>query len=158
EKTIGLDARFRMTAGNFVLRAVLDTLTHKYRFSTRKLTDYVKVISEVIAFDVANAMTLHREATERAAQQRRAAIDEAITEFAGPISNVLDAIKEASVSLTGTCSAMREVADQTVNRMAAASSAARETTERVQATGQATEELSASIQHIGQEAASGLQL
>ena len=158
EKAIGLDARFRMTAGNFVLRAVVDALTRKYRFSTTKLPEYVKLISEVIAFDVANAMTLHREAAEAAAQKRRAAIDDAIADFAGAITEVLDAIKDASTSLTATCSTMREIAGQTVNRMAVASAAASETTERVKVTGDATEELSASIQHIGQEAASGLQL
>ena len=103
-------------------------------------------------------MTLHREAAEKAAQLRRKEIDEAITEFAGAIGEVLKAITDASTSLTATCSTMREVADDTLNRMAVASSAAAETTQRVKITGEATEELSGSIQHIGQEATRGLQM
>ena len=62
EAAIGLDARYRSTAGNFVLRAAMDALARKYRFSPSKLAESVKLISQVIAFDVANAMTLHREA------------------------------------------------------------------------------------------------
>ncbi|HXX26425.1 MAG TPA: methyl-accepting chemotaxis protein [Pseudolabrys sp.] len=158
EAALGLDGRFRMTAGNYVLRTALDALARKYRFSTGKLIANIKLISEVIAFDVANAMTLHREAAEKAAHKRRVTIDDAISDFAGAISDVLDAIRETSTSLTSTCATMRDMAGATLTRMAVAASAAAETTERVKMTGQATEELSASIQHIGQEATSGLEL
>jgi methyl-accepting chemotaxis protein len=158
EASLGLDARYRSTAGNFVLRVAMDTLAHKHRFSPRKLAESTKLISQVIAFDVANAMTLHREAAEKAVQIRRQEIDNAIAEFAEAIGEVLAAITEASTSLTATCSTMRKVADDTLNRMAVASSAAAETTQRVKATGEATEALSGSIQHIGQEATRGLHL
>src|SRR5579885_871809 len=104
EAAIGLDGRFRMTAGNYVLRAALEALARRYRFSTGRLVESAKLISEVIAFDVANAMTLHREAAERAALTRRTVIDEAISDFAAAISGVLDAINEASKALTTTCS------------------------------------------------------
>ncbi len=158
EAALGFDARLRSTAGNFVFRAAVDALTRKHRFSPRKLAESVKLVSKVIAFDVANAMTLHREAAEKAALKRRHEIDEAIGEFAGAIGEVLKAITEASTSLTATCSSMRELADDTLNRMAVASAAAAETTVRVRATGEATDELSASIQHIGRETTRGLQL
>jgi methyl-accepting chemotaxis protein len=158
EATLGFDARLRSTAGNYVLRAALDALARKYWYSPAKLAASAKLVSQVIAFDVANAMTLHREAAEKAADGRRIAIDEAIGDFAGAIGEVLQAITEASTSLTATCSSMREVAGDTLKRMAVASSAAAETTQRVKMTGEATEELSASIQHIGQEATRGLDM
>lgn len=158
EAAIGFDARLRSTAGNFVLRAAVDALVRKHRYSSHRLAESVKLISKVIAFDVANAMTLHREAAEKAAVSRRKEIDAAIGEFAGAIGEVLKAITDASTSLTATCSNMRETANDTLSRMAVASAAATETTERVKITGDATEELSGSIQHIGQEATRGLQL
>ena len=158
EAAIGFDARLRSTAGNFVLRAAIDALARKHRFSPHTLAEGAKLISKVIAFDVANAMTLHREAAEAAALKRRHEIDAAIGEFAGAIGEVLKAITDASTSLTTTCSSMREVADHTLNRLAVASAAAAETTERVRATGEATDELSGSIQHIGRETTRGLQL
>jgi methyl-accepting chemotaxis protein len=158
EAALGIDARFRSTAGNCVLRAALDALERKHRFSHSKLIENAKLVSQAIAFDVANAMTLHREAAEMSAHKRRQAIDEAIADFAGAIGEVLEAIKGASSSLTTTCKTMREVADDTLNRMAVASSAAAETTHRVKMTGEATEELSGSIQHIGQEATRGLEM
>src|ERR1700689_5332166 len=78
EAAIGLDARMRSSAGNFVLRVALKALVRKHRLSPAKLADYTMVISQVIAFDVSNAMTLHREAEARALQTRRKAIDEGI--------------------------------------------------------------------------------
>ena len=158
EAALGFDARLRSTAGNYVLRAAIDALARKHRFAPAKLAESTKLLSQAIAFDVANAMTLHREAASKAAQVRRTTIDEAIADFGSAIGDVLKAITDASTSLTATCSTMREVADETLNRMAVASKAASETTQRVMITSQATEELSGSIQHIGQEATRGLDM
>lgn len=158
EMALGIDARLRSTAGNYVLRAAMEALARKYRFSSRKLVGAMELISKIIAFDVANAMTLHREVNERASEKRRKEIDAAITEFADATGDVLEAIAEASISLTKTCSVMRDVADETFSRMALASSAASESSERVKMTSQSTEELSASIQHIGHEATRSLQM
>jgi len=82
EAALGIDARFRSTAGNHVLRETLDALARKHKFSQAKLVDGAKLVSQVLAFDVANAMTLHREAAERKRQERRQVIDAAIAEFA----------------------------------------------------------------------------
>jgi methyl-accepting chemotaxis protein len=158
EAALGFDARLRSTAGNYVLRAALRALAYKHKFSRATLVKNVELVSQVIAFDVANAMTLHRQAAETNAEKRRQAIDAAIADFGGAIGEVLEAIKDASSSLTTTCTTMRELADDTLRRMAVASTASAETTQRVQITGAATEELSASIQHIGQEASRGLEM
>jgi methyl-accepting chemotaxis protein len=158
EAELGFDARLRSTAGNYVLRAALDALARKYWYSPAKVAAGTKLVSQVLAFDVANAMTLHREAAENAADVRRIAIDEAINGFAGDVGEVLQAITEASTSLTATCTSMREIAADTLKRMAVASSAAAETTQRVKMTGDATEELSGSIQHIGEQASRGLDM
>ena len=158
EAALGFDARLRSTAGNYVLRAALDALARKHRFSPAKLAASGKILSQVLAFDVANAMSLHREAAEHAADARRKTIDEAIGDFAAATGEVLQAITEASTSLTATCNSMREVAGDTLKRMAVASAASAETTQRVKMTGDATEELSASIQHIGREATRGLDM
>jgi methyl-accepting chemotaxis protein len=158
EAAIGLDGRIRSTAGSYVLKAALSALAGKYRFSSATVVSYGTVISQVISFDVSNAMTLHRQAGEEAAVLRRGAIDEAIAEFAGAIGEVVNAIKETSVSLTATCSTLNEVAADTRNRMAQASSASAETAQRIDVTVAATEELSGSIQEIGQQATRGLSM
>ncbi len=157
EAALGLDARFRSTAGNYLLRATLDALAQKHRFSRRKLVEGTKLVSQVVAFDVANAMTLHREAAEAKAHSRREAIDAAIAGFGDTIGDVLVAIRDASSSLTATCVTMRGLADDAVGRVTVASSAAAETTERVKITS-ATEELYSSIDHIGHETARALDM
>src|ERR1700724_223484 len=158
EAAIGLDARIRSTAGSYVLRAALDALARKHRFSAAKVAERGRVVSQAISFDVANAMTLHRQAADQAIAARRGAIDDAIAEFAGAIGEVVEAIKEASGSLTATCSTLNQVADDTRGRMASASSASAETTQRMAATIGATEALSESIDEIGQQSTRGLSM
>ncbi len=156
EAALGFDARIRSTAGNYALKAALDALARRYRFSSAKAVEYGKAVSQVIGFDVANAMTLHRQAAEQAALARRGAIDGAIADFDVAIGEVVEAIKEASVSLTATCSTLNAVAGDTLSRMASASSAAFETAQRMDIMVRATEELSGSIQAIGEQVSHGL--
>jgi methyl-accepting chemotaxis protein len=156
EAALGFDARFRSTAGSYVLMAAFDALARKHRYSAAKAVERGIAISQVISFDVANAMTLHRQAAEAAALARRQAIDSAIAEFDGAIGEVVEAIKEASVSLTATCATLHEVAGDTLNRMGSASLASAETAQRMEIMVRATEELSGSIQEIGQQASHGM--
>jgi methyl-accepting chemotaxis protein len=156
EAAIGLDARIRSTAGSYVLKAALDALARKHRLSPVRLVERAKVVSQVLGFDVANAMTLHRQAREQAALERRQVIDAAIADFAAAIGEVVEAIKEASASLMATSQTLNEVEGDTRGRMTAASSASAETAVRMEATVKATEELSGSIEEIGRQAARGL--
>jgi hypothetical protein len=55
EAVMGFDARLRSTTGNFLFRAGVDALARQYRFSPHKLAEATKLLSQVIAFDVANA-------------------------------------------------------------------------------------------------------
>jgi methyl-accepting chemotaxis protein len=158
EAAIGLDGRIRSTTGSYVLKAALDALARKYRFSSATVVSRGTVIAQVISFDVANAMTLHRQAAEEATLNRRGVIDNAIADFAGAIGEVVNAIKETAVSLTATCSTLSDVVADTRNRMASASSASAETALRIESSVAATEELSASIQEIGQQATRGLSM
>ena len=64
-----------------------------HRFFADKIAERCALISRLIGFDVANAMSLHREAAENAAQLRRQFIDRAIADFAGAIENVIKAIQ-----------------------------------------------------------------
>ena len=158
EAAMGMDGRIHSTSGSYILKAALEALARKYRFSAATVVAYGTVISKVIAFDVSNAMTLHRQTAEEATAARRTVIDEAIADFAGAIGEVVNAIKETSESLTATSATLNEVADDTRKRMASASTAAAETAQRIDATVAATEELSGSIQEIGQQATRGLSM
>jgi methyl-accepting chemotaxis protein len=156
EAAMGLDARMRSTAGSYVLNATLEALARRYRFSFASVAERASIVSRVIAFDVANAMTLHRQAREEKDRARANAIDDAMVEFADTIGSVVDAIKEASASLTSTCLKLNDAAEGTRARMAAASLASAETTRRMDATVNSTEELSSSINEIGQQASRSL--
>ncbi len=156
EAAMGMDGRIRSTAGSYVLKAALEALGRKYRFSSAKVVAYGIVISKVISFDVSNGMTLHRQAAEEALVARRGAIDAAIADFDSAIGEVVNAIKETSNSLSASCATLNDVADDTRKRMSSASTASSETAQRIEATVAATEELSGSIQEIGEQATRGL--
>jgi methyl-accepting chemotaxis protein len=158
EKDIGFDARFRSTAGNLVLRMATSALAEKYWYSAAKLAACANVVSQFIAFDVSNAMSLHRAAAEAAAGVRRETIDGAISDFAAVSGEVIESVQAASASLKGTCSSLQQAAEETLRRMALSASASAETTQRVRMTVAATEELSGSIEEIGQQATRGLTL
>src|ERR1700683_4338629 len=134
EAALGFDGRIRSTAGSYVLKAALNALARRYRFSGARVAERAKVISQVISFDVANAMTLHRQATEQAALNRRSAIDEAIADFGRAIGDVVAAIKEVSSSLTTTGATLKEAADDTRRRMYRAAAESLETARRVAVT------------------------
>jgi methyl-accepting chemotaxis protein len=152
ETAVGFDARVRCNVGNSVMRCVLDILARRPSFSSAKLVKRVRVLSQIITFDIANAMTLHRDGAMRATQARRAEVDAAITDFSSAIGDVLEAIQEASTSLTLTCTNMKSAAADTLDRVTSASSAFSETAQRVEWTATATEALSNSIQEIGEQA------
>jgi len=158
EAELGLDARIRSTSGNFVLQMALDVLERKHRFSAATLAERGRSVARAISFDVSNAMSLHRQAAELAAKERRGAIDAAIADFDAAIGEAIEAIKGASASLTTTGSMLKTVAEETLGRMASASAASAETAQRMQVTVTATEELSGSIQEIGQQATNGLDM
>jgi methyl-accepting chemotaxis protein len=152
ETAIGLEARARLNTANMVLQTMLEVLATHHRFSARRAAKRSKVLVKAILFDVATTMTLHLQMNSRARDERRKAIDEAITEFNGAIGEVVEAVNAASGSLTETCSVMQEVGHDTTTRMAAAYAASAETTQSVETAVSATEELSRSIQEIGEQA------
>lgn len=158
EAAMGLDARMRSTTGNFVLKAALKALARKYRFSPNNLADCTMVVSRLIAFDVSNAMTLHRDAEARALETRRQAIDDAIASFAGAAGNLLDAIKEAAASVRSTSGTMKQIADATASSMGTASARAAHNSQRVEQAGMAAGQLSDSIAHIGEQTTRSLEM
>jgi methyl-accepting chemotaxis protein len=158
EKGLGFDGRFRSTAGNLVLRMAISTLARKHRFAPGKLAVRANVVSQFIAFDVSNAMSLHRAAAEAAAGARREAIDRAIGDFAGVSAEVIESIQGLSASLKATCVTMQQTAQETLLRMTSSAAASAETTQRVHLTVSATDELSGSIEEIGHQATRGLNL
>ncbi|MFZ0608261.1 MAG: protoglobin domain-containing protein, partial [Xanthobacteraceae bacterium] len=121
EAKLGFDARIRSTAGSYLLQGALKALSRRHRFCTAKVADRAIAVSQFISFDVANAMTLHRQNADAAAAARRNAIDGAIVDFDGAIGEVVAAIKEAAISLTATCATLNAAAGDTRSRMGSAS-------------------------------------
>jgi methyl-accepting chemotaxis protein len=158
EAAMGLDARIRSSAGNHVLTGAIRAVSSKYRFFPATMAQRCCVLSQVIGFDVANAMTLHMEAAEAAAQARRKFIDKAIADFSGATEDVVTAVHDTAASLSMTCSKMKNITDEIRQSMRLASLASEEIKEEMKATAAATGGLSAQIDEISQRAIGGLHL
>ena len=158
ETSFGFEGRARINCAAAVFRVAVAALAREHRFSSGKLAERLRVLSQALFFDLANTSTFYLQQVEEAASVRRKVIDEAIGEFDGAIGGVIEAIKEASGSLTVTSSTMQQVTEDTLRRMASASSASAETAQSVTVTVAATEELSSSIQEIGHQTARSLEM
>jgi methyl-accepting chemotaxis protein len=158
ETALGFEGRARINCGAAVLRHAIDAFERRYRFFPGTMAERIKVLSQAIFFDLATTQTYFLQRAKETNAARRKAIDDAIGDFDGAISEVIGAIKEASTSLSATSSTMQQVTQDTLRRMASASSASVETTASVDATVAATEELTTSIAEIGQQTAQGLEM
>jgi hypothetical protein len=158
EAAIGFDVRGRIHAAQVVFRTAVDVFARKHRFSASAAARRIKLVSHVITVDLATALTIWAIADGEAKEARRAAIDEAISEFDGAMREVAGAIEETSAALTTMSSTMGAGAKDTLSRMATASSAAAETTQSVERSAGATEQLSGSIHEIGQQASRSLSM
>ena len=90
EAAMGLDARIRSSAGNYVLTAAIKEIAIKYRRFPMDIAARSCVVSQLIGFDIANAMSLHTESATLAAQARRNFIDRAIEDFSRTIEGVVE--------------------------------------------------------------------
>jgi methyl-accepting chemotaxis protein len=158
EAAMGLDARIRSSAGNHVLTGAIKAISLKYCFSSAKMAERCCAVSQVIGFDIANAMTLHMEAAESAMQARRHIIDRAIADFSGATEEVVTAVHAAAASLSKTCSKMKEITDEIRESMRSASLASEEIKNKMKATAAATDGLSAQIDEISRKTTGGLHL
>lgn len=158
EAAMGLDARIRSSAGNHVLTGAIRAVSSKYRIFPAKIAERCCVLSQVIGFDVANAMTLHMEAAESATQARRQFIDEAIADFSGATEDVVMAVHATAASLSTTCSKMKDITEKTRESMRSASLASEEIKDEMKATAAATDGLSAQIDEISKRTTGGLHL
>jgi methyl-accepting chemotaxis protein len=158
EAAMGLDARIRSSAGNHVLTGAINAISSKYRFFPAKIAERCCVLSQVIGFDVANAMTLHMEAAESAAQARRRFIDRAIADFSGATEDVVMAVHTTATSLSTTCSKMKDITEEIRESMRSASLASKEIKDEMKATAVATDGLSAQIDEISKRTTGGLNL
>jgi methyl-accepting chemotaxis protein len=158
EAAMGLDARIRSSAGNHVLTGAIRAISRKYRLSPASMAERCCVLSQVIGFDIANAMTLHLERTEAAAQARRQFIDGAIADFSVAIEEVVGAVHAAAASLSMTCSKMKAITDETRESMSLASRASDQITAQMKTTAAATDGLYSQIDEIGRRATGGLNL
>ena len=155
---LGVYARTRLFAANQVERAVLDAARRRWRFSTGRAVALTQVVRSVLDFDVAITMTVQQDASLRASEERREAVEGAIGAFEPAIGEMVEALKRAAGALGRASTELEEATGETSRRMTSASASAADVAANIEDTAAATEQLAASIAEIGQQSEDSLRL
>ncbi|MHC8493578.1 methyl-accepting chemotaxis protein [Thalassospira sp. SM2505] len=91
----------------------------------------------------------NEQATQRAALERKRALDQMADNFEKSVLSIVETVADAAERTQSVATQLSANAEESTNRAAAVSNAANITTENVQAVASATEELSAAIREIG---------
>jgi methyl-accepting chemotaxis protein len=151
------DSRPHMSFGHYALRAAIDVISRRHRFSARTASKKIEAISQALAFDNATTLAVIIDTLTQSGEARRRLLEEAIASFDGTINGVLEAVKEASSSLIGASATMRFVADGTSKCIAEVSRASVKTRDDVTMTASAAEEIGTAIAEVRQHAIYGSQ-
>ncbi len=155
---IGLTPRTQIFVSNMILRAAIDALQQKFRFSPRKLAAASQLVSQALAFDVATTLTLYQDAALNASQARGRQLDHAIAGFHEAITDTIGAVKSVATALAQGSTDMRQTAEETSRRMTSTAEASSATTSVMKQSAAAAEQLSQSIEEIGVQSSGSLQL
>jgi methyl-accepting chemotaxis protein len=156
EQAIGFyDQRPHMSFGHYALRSAIRVITHRSRFSAIAAGERITALSQALAFD--NATTLARiiDTLTRSGEARRQSLESAIERFDATVSEVLQAVKQASVSLIASSGAMQSVTESTEKCMGEVSQASLRTAQNVASTASATQAIGDSIDEIRDRAILG---
>lgn len=100
----------------------------------------------------------NEEATKRAADERKRALDQMADNFEKSVLSIVETVADAAEKTQTVATQLSANAEESTTRAAAVSSAANLTTENVQAVASATEELSAAIREIGAQVTQSIEV
>lgn len=151
------DSRPHMSFGHYALRAAIDVISRRQRFSAIAAAKRITALTQALAFDNATTLAVIVDTLTHSTEARRKSLDNAIESFDLTVNGVLAAVKEASTSLVSASGSMRSVTESTENCMAEVSEVALRTTQSVSLTANASEAIIWQIDEIRQRAVLGSQ-
>jgi methyl-accepting chemotaxis protein len=151
------DSRPHMSFGHYALRAAIDAISHRQRFSAVTAGYRITALTQALAFDNATTLAVIVDTLTHSAEVRRSTLDSAIENFDVTVNGVLGAVKKASMSLMSASGTMRAVTESTGKCMSEVSTVALRTTQSVSMTAGATEAIGGKIDEIRQRAILGTQ-
>jgi methyl-accepting chemotaxis protein len=151
------DSRPHMSFGHYALRAAIDAISRRQRFSAVAAGKRITALTQALAFGNATTLAVIIDTLTHSAEARRNSLDSAIEGFDVTVNGVLRAVKDASMSLVSASGTMRSVSESTEKCMSEVSNVALQTTQSVSMTAGATEAIGGQIDEIRQRAILGTQ-
>jgi len=151
------DSRPHMSFCHYALRAAIDAISRRQRFSALAAAKRITALTQALAFDNATTLAVIIDTLTQSAEARRNSLDNAIQSFDVTVNGVLGAVKDASKSLVSASGTMQSVTESTEKCMAEVSEVALRTTQSVSLTAGASEAIGCQIDEIRQRAVLGAQ-
>src|SRR5215510_5861800 len=126
----------------------------------RDRADDIGAMARAVQVFKQNAISMHKiegqqaAQKERAAAEKRMALDQLANAFEADVMDVVRAVSAAAAQLQQSAAAMSSAANETSRQSEAVASASNQATTNVQVVASAAEELSSSIREIGQQVTS----
>ncbi|HUZ66457.1 MAG TPA: methyl-accepting chemotaxis protein [Beijerinckiaceae bacterium] len=143
-----ITVRAHVTIASCVLRAAIAEIAPKYRFKGARLAEMTNALTAAFTYDMASIFAVYQDGALRELVSRRAAVDNAMSDFEPVIADVTGSILNAAKSLDEGSATLKDSALRTVDVVKSASQIAVESTQGMASSAQATEELHLSINEI----------
>ncbi len=151
------DSRPHMSFGHYALRAAIDVISRRQKFSAIAAAKRITALTQALAFDNATTLAVIIDTLTYSTEARRDLLDTAIQSFDLTVNCVLRAVKDASSSLVSASGTMQSVTESTEKCMSEVSDVALQTTKSVSLTAGASEAIGFQIDEIRQQAVLGAQ-
>lgn len=151
------DSRPHMSFGHYALRAAIDVISRRQKFSAIAAAKRITALTQALAFDNATTLAVIIDTLTYSTEARRDSLDTAIQSFDLTVNGVLRAVKDASSSLVSASGTMQSVTESTEKCMSEVSDVALQTTKSVSLTAGASEAIGFQIDEIRQQAVLGAQ-
>lgn len=151
------DLRPHMSFGHYALRAAIDVISRRQKFSAIAAAKRITALTQALAFDNATTLAVIIDTLTYSTEARRDLLDTAIQSFDLTVNCVLRAVKDASSSLVSASGTMQSVTESTEKCMSEVSDVALQTTKSVSLTAGASEAIGFQIDEIRQQAVLGAQ-
>lgn len=113
DREIGFhDSRPHMSFGHYALRAAIDAVSRRRRFSAVAAGKRITALTQALALDNATTLAVIVDTLTHSAEVRRNTLDSAIENFDVTANGVLRAVKNASMSLMSASGTMRSVSEK----------------------------------------------
>ena len=152
EQSLGYDMRARVAGNHAILSAMMEAITKRHPFSSRRALSLIDIATRLLSFDNAHGIACHNNIDVRVARSHTGELRNAINAFEQVIGTVQDSMTSIAGALDESSSRLSQRAETAVAETSKALAEASGAADHIMTTASASEELSASFANMQAQA------